>query len=634
MQTRPTKGRLVFLLVCALALSGCGHARDRESKNVLFIIVDTLRADHLGCYGYERALTPSIDELASSGVRFENVVTAAPVTAPSIATLMTSTLPSYHGVRDNEIFSLNENLPTLASAFSEAGYLTAGFVSSVVLNRRGGFAAGFAHYDDDLAQEYVCYDDDYAPQRDELQGTQRRAEAVTGAALDWLRGVARGKPFLCFVHYFDPHDPYDPPPPAVAGLDKYPYDGEIAYTDAQIGRLLGGLEELGLRDKTLVVLTADHGEGLGEHLERTHGFFLYDATVMVPLVFCLPGIIPSEVVLSSQVRTLDVMPTILDLAGAAVPETAQGVSLARAILSGLEPPDMDAYIETYHTLYSYNWHELTGMRTPDWKYVRAPVSELYDLRSDPGEMDNLAAFKPEIVSQMEDLLRRTEEEHGRVSIDQSASRTEYDSAVVEKMMALGYLGGSRRRAADLPEPGGDLPDPKEQMPRLNARQEAGGHLRRAAALTLKGDYERALQSVAEAERVAPDYAEVWATRGLILARKGDTDEGIALMERAIESDPRAQMAHQTLNNLGLAYLQKGDCARAIESLEKSQSVRSDYYNALYNLGLAHETCGNTVEAIRAYERFLNAGPAIDNEQLRALTARLERLKRSRISSRQ
>jgi arylsulfatase A-like enzyme/Tfp pilus assembly protein PilF len=619
-------GRLACVLVLAIAFAGCGGGGGSGSKSVILIIVDTLRADHVGCYGYERARTPYIDELAKRGTRFENVVTAAPVTAPSIATILTSTLPNYHGIRDNELFSLGADIPTLASAFRDAGYSTAGFAASIVLHRRHGFASGFDHYDDDVSAKYICYDPGYAPQLDELQGTQRRADAVTKAAVDWLKDTAGDGPFLCVVHYFDPHDPYDPPPWAGAGLDHSPYDGEIAYTDAQIGNLLQGIEGLGLSEETIVVFTSDHGEGLGEHMERTHGFFLYDSTVMVPLIFSVPGEGLPGTVISSQVRTLDIMPTMLDLAGLPAPGIAQGRSLARAVLEGAEPGDEDAYIETQHTLYSYNWQALTGLRTPRWKYVRAPQAELYDLDSDPGENTNLAAEERGVLGEMETRLRRIESESGMAPGGQHATRTERDQSVIDKMRALGYLGGGRSRDAG-PEPGGDLPDPKVEIEKLNARQEAGGFLRHAAELLMRNEFDEALENVARAERIAPDYGEVWATKGLILVRRGDLDEGIALMERAIERDPRAQMAHQTLNNLGLAYLQSGDCLKAIDSLERSLEVKAGYHNAMYNLGLAHEACGNGGEAIRAYERFLAASPGLGAEQERSLRTRLERLRR-------
>jgi len=618
-------GLAVVVTAIAVFVVSCGSWRSSEPLNVLFIVVDTLRADHVGCYGYDEVDTPHIDDLAARGARFRTVVTSAPVTAPSVATLVTSTFPCFHGVRDNELFSLNTDLPSLASVFRGAGYETAGFVGSAVLDRRYGFGEGFDHYDDDMSAEFPVYSGSYLPQTQELQGTQRRADRVTDAALRWIREHGKDGPFFCFVHYFDPHDPYDPPPPFGGRYSDSPYDGEIAYTDEQVGRLLHEVENSSQDGDVLIVLTADHGEGLGEHAERTHGFFLYDSTVLVPLVFHLPDVISPNTIFESQVRTADVMPTILDLAGLPVPETAQGLSLAPALRGEEDLRDRNAYVETFHTLYSYEWHELQALRTPDWKYVRAPEAELYDLRADPGEKKNLFQVKPEPASKLEGSLAVLEERLESGSERYRASESERDDEMAAKMRVLGYVGDSSRRGEDLPSPGGDYPDPKRRISRLNARQEAGGHLRLAAGLMLKGEFEAALEKVGAARRAAPDYAEVQATEGLILVRSGDLDKGIELLETALEKDPRAQMAHQTLNNLGLAYLERGECEKAIEALESSLNARHDYYNAMYNLGLAHEKCGDPGEAVRAYEAFLRRNPDLDPELLRSVEARIERL---------
>ncbi len=618
-------GRLVLLLLAVPALlSSCGPLRHQDRTNILLIIVDTLRADHLGCYGYSRARTPNMDALASEGAIFRTVVTAAPVTAPSVATILTSTSPGFHGVRDNEAFGLDPDLPTMASALRGAGYSTACFVSSVVLHERHGFAGGFDRYGDEMQESYRAYSPAYASQEVELRGTQRRADHVTAEAVEWLEEREGEGPFLCVVHYFDPHDPYDPPPPYDKVSGGSPYDGEISFTDSQVGLLLAKLAELDLDGNTLVLLTADHGEGLGEHMERTHGFFLYDSTVLVPLIARLPGAIRPGLSFSSQVRTIDIMPTALDLAGVPAPGTAQGVSLAPALLERREPGDMTAYLETYHTRYSYDWHELEGLRTPRWKYVCAPEPELYDLATDGGELHNIVDAEPAIASRMKASLAALQEELHSGASSYRASRLEKDKDIARKMRALGYLGrGSPGGRAS----GRNLPDPKDEIARLNARQEAGGRLRMAMVLLGRGDFEGALKRVEEAARIAPDYAEVSATKGLILTRMGEAGRGIELLEAALEKDPGSAMAHQTLNNLGLAYLQAGRCEEAIEALDKSLSLKKDYYNAMYNLGLAHETCGNNKEALRAYKFFLESSPRVDDSLLLSLRTKISSLRK-------
>jgi tetratricopeptide (TPR) repeat protein len=251
------------------------------------------------------------------------------------------------------------------------------------------------------------------------------------------------------------------------------------------------------------------------------------------------------------------------------------------------------------------------------------------MQTDSNELVNLADVEPDIASEMEATLARFEEQYSSGSARYAAQRPDYDPEMVRKMRALGYLGDAQRRLAKLPEPGGDLPDPKSEMAKLHAKQKAGGHLRVAAALMLNGEFEAALERVRQAERVAPDYAEVQATRGLILVRKGELNEGIRLLQLAIESDPRAQMVFQTLNNLGLAYLQQGRCEEAIDAIERSLKLEPDYQNALYNLGLANETCGNPEEAVRAYRAFIEAGHGIDPAMRQSLRHRIEALESSR-----
>jgi tetratricopeptide (TPR) repeat protein len=521
---------------------------------------------------------------------------------------------------------LNPALPTLASVFGEDGYATAGFVGSVVLDRKYGFAAGFDHYDDDMTGEFHVYESSKEPQKDQLQGTQRRAGDVTRAALDWLEEVGRKRAFFCLVHYFDPHMFYDPPPPFNERYFTSPYDGEVAYTDSQIGVLLAGLREMDLDQTTLVVFVSDHGEGLGDHGEGAHGFFLYEATVMVPLIFSLPGSLPSGVTHSGQIRTADVMPTILELLDLPVPDTAQGESLARAVRGIDNLRDREAYLETYHTLYSYNWHELQGIRTGRWKYVRAPGPELYDLHSDPHEATNLFESQPEIAEQMEASLTRLEQQWAAGSANFTASRAGSDPEMVKKMRTLGYVGTPTRDGKDLPQPGGNLPDPKVKVRQWNEKQEARGCLRTALALNRRGDLEGAMHMIAVAESLAPAYAEVPATKGLIIKRSGDLDEGIRLMEYAIELGPRSEMVHQTLNNLGIAYLDKGECEKAIDVLKRSAEVKPDYYRAIYNLGSAYEKCGQPLAAADTYEEYIRKNVKVDPVAVGSLRKRIADLR--------
>jgi arylsulfatase A-like enzyme/Tfp pilus assembly protein PilF len=605
---------VALLLVAAVITAWWLRGDDRV--NVLLIIVDTLRADHVGCYGHRSARTPVVDALASGGTRFSCVATAAPVTAPSVATILTSTYPPFHGVRDNEFFALNPTLPAIASVFQEAGYRTAAFVGSAVLDSRYGFDRGFDHYDDDMTAEFVIYGESYGFEREQAQGVERRAENVTGAAIRWLRKQGRRNAFFCTVHYFDPHMRYDPPPPFRERFRTSPYDGEIAYTDAQIGALLEALQKNGVLERTLVVFTADHGEGLGDHGEGAHGYFIYDSTVRVPLVFNLRGKVAAGRVIDSQVRTVDIMPTVLDLSGLEVPETAQGASLAAAVQGPQGPSDVsdrDAYIETFHTLYSYRWHELQGIRTAEWKYVQAPQPELYDLRADPGEAVNLFEERPEEAERLKNALADLENELARGRAPFTAKRAESEPEVVKKMGALGYVGTDTATRKKLPEPGGGYPDPKAMMDELNTRHEAKRLMRGAFATYERGDVDGALKIVALADSLAPDYAEVISLKGFLLSRKGELAEGIRLMEMAVEMSPNSRHLNQMLSNLGGRRIIKKDYKKAVDRFERALATLTEadarsltMNQILSNLGIAYHRLGDCENAIDRLERAVKA----------------------------
>jgi arylsulfatase A-like enzyme len=319
------KAGVAALVVVALAAGvwvwrqgGIGSAS--RPRSVLLISVDTLRADRLGSYGYTAASTPVMDGLAARGLRFAQATTVVPLTLPAHTSLLTGTFPTFHGVRDNSGYYAGDSLTTLAETLKPLGYRTGGFVGAFVLDGRWGLAQGFDYYFDDFDLA------DFDMTRG-LDTAQRPGAAVVDKALAWL-GDDRERPFFAWVHLYDPHSPYEPPEPyrtRFSGTMQRAYDGEIAATDAQIGRLLSALESTGQLDSTLVVLVGDHGESLGEHGELQHGFFVYDAAVHIPLIIAGPGV-PTRTI-TDQVRIVDVMPTVLDLLGVPAPAETQGQSL-------------------------------------------------------------------------------------------------------------------------------------------------------------------------------------------------------------------------------------------------------------------------------------------------------------------
>ncbi|RMF85307.1 MAG: hypothetical protein D6744_01615, partial [Planctomycetota bacterium] len=384
--------------------------RDRP-LSVLLISMDTTRADHLGCYGHPANPTPNIDAVAKQGALFEHCYSPAPITLPSHSSMFTSTLPFVHGVRDNGVYRLRPENLTITEVLKQQGYATAAVVGAFVLDRAFGLSQGFDEYDD--------------VRRVDVGGTDRSrirdADEVTDRALALLEKIGSQRFFL-FVHYFDPHERYEPPPRWAGKFDD-PYLEEIAFVDEQIGRLLAGLEKAGLSDRTLVVITADHGEGRGDHDESTHGYFVYDSTLRVPLILRAPRGVPAGRRISAQVRLIDLAPTILELTGAGRLPQAQGasfVSLLQGVVTGDVP--RPSYGESFFPRTYLKFSQLRSLRADGWKFIHADPPELYHVVEDPGETRNLASENVERVKQMRSALRRMITDAPRIAAAEQASR--------------------------------------------------------------------------------------------------------------------------------------------------------------------------------------------------------------------
>ncbi len=357
------------LLVSVPAVNGAS----RRAPNVVVITIDTLRADHLGCYGYKQIHTPNIDALAADGARFERAYTAVPVTLPSHTAIFTGTYPMLSGMHDFAANKLNPTQPTLASVLKEHGYATAAVIGSAVLDSRFGLNRGFDFYYDHFDFSRL--------EEANLDEMERPGNIVADLALDWL-GKNSQKKFFLWMHLYDPHFPYRPPEPYSHEYAAQPYDGEIAFADAQLGRLLRFLKEKGLYQNTLIVLSGDHGESLGEHGEKTHGFFIYNATMHVPLIIRLPGK-PAALVVGDPVSLIDLMPTILAAAGLETPAQVQGRSLLPSLQGKPGEPNRSLYGETFLPRLHFNWSELRGVENAKYHFIDAPRPELYDLNERP-----------------------------------------------------------------------------------------------------------------------------------------------------------------------------------------------------------------------------------------------------------
>jgi len=551
--------------------------------DILLITLDTTRADHLGAYGDARARTPNLDRLAAGGVLFERAITAAPLTLPAHASLLTARYPFAHGVRNNGNFTLDAAAPTLATALHDAGYRTGAFVSAFVLDRRYGLARGFDRYDDRLELE--------------------RRGGDTAAALDrWLAETAGDpRPFFAWLHLYDPHDPYDPPAPFAAAFADRPYDGEIAYDDEVVGGVLARLGAREPRDRpTIVAVAGDHGESLGEHGEATHGLFVYEAAIRIPMILRGPHLAAGARV-PALVRTIDLAPTLLDAAGLPPLARADGRSLLPLVAGTGRGPE-DAYSETFFPQLYMNWAPLRSIQDARWKFIDAPAPELYDLANDARETANLAPREPARTAALrrafDGVTGGTEGPLAPTAIDRDTAR---------KLAALGYIGAAVDRPAAA---GGARPDPKTMVDVFNRLRSANDAIKRgqfAAAQTaarevLAADRDNAFATLvlarAEMEQGAyrsaaadyrryaalvPSSADAHHSIAICLSRLGDADGALAEAAAALALDPQYAEARELRGGL---LASRGRLDEAVGELRAAVDIAPG--NALFHVGLARE----------------------------------------------
>jgi arylsulfatase A-like enzyme/tetratricopeptide (TPR) repeat protein len=520
----------------------------RTARNLLLVSIDTLRADRLGSYGHAEAQTPRLDALARSGLRFTQATTVVPLTLPAHSSLLTGTFPAWHGVRDNGGFYLGDDQTTLAEVLKAKGFRTGGFVGAFVLDRRWGIAQGFDRFFDDFDLEKYG-------EAQGMDAIQRPGGEVVDKALDWL-GAMRERPFFAWVHLYDPHTPYDPPEPFKSRFPSTPsgaYDAEIAASDAQVGRLLDALERDGRLGETVVVVVGDHGEMLGEHGEATHGFFIYDAAVRIPLIVAGPGVPEREI--ADQVRIVDVLPTALELLGVPGPKDVQGVSLLP--LARGERLGLVAHSESWYPRYHYGWSDLQSVQDGRFKYIRAPRPELYDLASDPREIQDLssadAARIPSLEQALTSLLQRT------TSALAPRGPQTVDAETEERLAALGYLGGGVSAKHLEERPRGD---PKDKIRLYNLIKQAGG-------ASADGRLDDAIAKVKEALAADPEIVEGYMLLGNFLKKSKRPDDAIAAYRQALSRDPEHQGA---LFSLALAYKDEGRLAEAQVGFERAREL--------------------------------------------------------------
>jgi arylsulfatase A-like enzyme/Flp pilus assembly protein TadD len=551
-----------------------------RGANVLLVTIDTLRADRVGAYGSPLGLTPTLDRLAAEGLRFATAYAHVPMTLPSHTTILTGLYPVSNGVHDNGSFRYDGTRPTLAGELKRAGYRTGAFVGAFVLDARFGLNAGFDVYDDRMHGAGSNVD-----------VVQRPADEVLASALAWINQqfAINNSQWFAWVHLYDPHEPYTPPEPFASRYVQDPYDGEIAYADAALGRFLDRLRAAGALDHTLVVVASDHGESLGEHGERTHGLFAYDATLRVPLVWWAPGAIRPAVV-ASPARLVDVVPTILDLIGAA-PGTFDGRSL-RPFVAGERPFDDPAsYFEALNANLTRNWAPLRGIVRDRLKLVDLPIPELYDLAADPGEQKNLYASQRDRARDLEARLDRL-----AAGARPSASPAVVDADAEARLRSLGYVVGATARP---PRAYTAADDPK-RLVGLNTM------LDDAAAAWARGDAASAVATLRSAIERRPDLTLAYDRLAFVLRGAGRLDEAVAVLDSAARS---GHADRSVLRSLGSALRDTGNVARSIAVLEPLVREDPSDLQSLDALGQALTRAGRVADAEAMFKRVLTASPS-------------------------
>ncbi len=577
---------LVGIIVVYFFWDNPGQARLQGHKdfNLILITVDTLRADHLGCYGFMPDVTPAMNRIAAEGVRFENCIAQTPLTLPSHTTIMTGTLPLHHGVRDNGGFVVPSQLETMAEVFKEAGYKTAAFISAYVLDSKWGLNQGFDYYFDrfDLGRF----------EKISLGEVQRPAEETLTEALAWL-DKNKGQKFFAWIHLYDPHTPYEPPEPYKSQFNRRPYVGEIAYTDSQIARLWSYLENNDLLNNLLLVLTSDHGESLGEHGESTHGFFVYQEAIHVPLIFVTPFDKFKNKTYSGAVTLTDIMPTVLEYGGLPVPSEVQGKSLLAYFSGKKKPVDNLAYSETFYPRYHYGWSELRSFQNNRYKLILAPVPELYDLKADPAEEKNLVYLEKKVYEELTHLAEEFEHKAGQKAIEPDFSSI--DEETKEKLAALGYLG-SFVDPSKLT--GKKLADPKDKIHIFN-------EISKARETGMAGNFEQAIETLKKILAEDPTISDGFFALGNIYLKARKFKEAIEAFSTALELKPDDSFAVINICN----------CFAALNQLDKAEKFVQEQANRgfedpqfYYVLGTLFALRGNYDKALPYFEECLKKNP--------------------------
>jgi arylsulfatase A-like enzyme/Tfp pilus assembly protein PilF len=557
----------VFLLAALLA-AGCGQAGSdpgttsggvvvghlprgvsASDLNLLIITLDTTRADRLGAYGWAQSVTPALDRIGAEGVVFEHAAAPAPLTLPAHASLFTSKYPPAHAVRDNGGFFLDERETTLAERLKARGFKTGGFVGAYVLDRHWGIAQGFDSYFDNFDLSRL--------ETPSAGDVERPANEVADHALAWLETVQSSR-FFGWIHFYDAHSPYAPPEPYRTRFADQLYLGEIAFVDSQVARILEFLERQRLLDRTVVIALGDHGESLGDHDESTHGFFLYESVLHVPLLIRAPYDRLRGRRVADLVRSVDVVPTALELLGLPRTEKVEGQSVVPLMTGAVRELGLAAYAEAVYPRYHYGWSDLRSLTSGRYKFIEAPRPELYDLEQDPAERRNLYAERQALAERMASVLRSTE---AGASTDAATPGT-VDPDTRARLAALGYVGTF---VATSMTDRSKLADPKDKIGLFN--------LVMTARERLHGDH--------------------------------DSEGGLKVLREVIAKDPSVIDAWVMMGN---EYSRRREFTHAVDAYQRALAIKPDYDIAVFNLGNVYRTMGRDEDAVAGYRRLLALDP--------------------------
>ena len=583
---------LLFAASVVLAAPACGRSSGIGAPasglapgdlNLILISLDTTRADRLGCYGFREVSTPHLDALAAGGALFEQAHASIPLTLPSHSSIFTGKYPPAHGVLDNGGYSLRDSETTLAETLKSAGWTTAGFVSAFVLDRRWGIAQGFDHFMDDFdLTRYTAVG---------MGDIQRPGGEMLDAALAWLRDN-RARKFFAWLHFYDPHAPYEPPEPYKTMYAGRLYVGEIAYVDALIGQLTDELTRLGLAGRTLLVVTGDHGESLGEHKESAHAFFVYSATTHVPLIFSggYPGLAGRRV--PDVARTIDIMPTILELLGLPHEAIGQGLSLV-PLMEGRGGPAREAYSESRYARHHFGWSDLRTLRDAGHRFIEAPRPELFDVSKDPGEVENLASAQPLVVERMRERLAALDQEMG-APVEAPAAE-EMDAETQKQLAALGYIGSTVDTAG---RSSADLPDPKDKIEIVN-------RLHTAREDALAGRRAEAIQQLTSVLGESPEIIDGWFRLGSLQLQEGHLPEALKAFQTTLALKPDHEWA---VVGLADTYVEMGRLDDALVGYRQHLARDPNNDTVTYRLAETLLDAGRLTEAQRGFERVLAIKP--------------------------